>query len=69
MIRVTASLLAVLTIAASSAAGPDPAASPSLEANELVYDAGKVSRGITLTHTFLLKNVGTADLSVDAKPG
>ena len=69
MIRVTASLLAVLTIAASSAAGPDPAASPSLEANELVYDAGKVSRGVTLTHTFLLKNIGTADLSVDAKPG
>ena len=69
MIRVTASLLAVLAIAASSAAGPDPAASPSLEANELVYDAGKVSRGVTLTHTFLLKNIGTADLSVDAKPG
>ena len=69
MIRVTASLLAVLAIAASSAPVPDPAASPSLEANERVYDAGKVSRGVAVTHTFLLKNVGTADLSVDAKPG
>jgi len=67
---VIAFLLAVLTLAASAAAGPDATAtSPSLEVNELVYDAGKISRGVAVTHTFLLKNVGTADLSVDAKPG
>ena len=69
MIRVAAALLAVFAVAAGAAAGPDPVTAPSLETEELVYDAGKVSRGVTLTHTFLLKNVGTGDLSVDAKPG
>jgi len=69
MTRITAPLLIVLALAARAAAGPDTATAPALEANELVYDAGKVSRGATVTHTFLLKNIGTADLSVDAKPG
>ena len=69
MIRITATALAVLAFVARGAAAADAPTSPALEANELVYDAGKVSRGATVTHTFLLKNVGTADLSVDAKPG
>ena len=69
MMRIAASLLAVFAVAAGAAAGPDAVPSPSLETEELVYDAGKVSRGVTVTHAFLLKNVGTADLSVDAKPG
>ena len=69
MMRIAASLLAVFAVAAGAAAGPDAVPSPSLETEELVYDAGKVSRGETVTHAFLLKNVGTGDLSVDAKPG
>ena len=31
--------------------------------------SGKVSRGVKVTHVFVLKNVGGSDLSVDAKPG
>jgi hypothetical protein len=40
-----------------------------LEVPERVYDGGRIERGAKLEHTFLLKNVGTAELSVDAKPG
>src|SRR2546427_10502208 len=69
MMRIAAALLAVFAVATGAAAGPDAVPSPSLETEELVYDAGKVSRGVTVTHAFLLKNVGTGDLSVDAKPG
>ena len=56
-------------IAVAGAAEPERAPAPSLEATDLVYDAGKVSRGVKVTHVFVLKNVGGSDLSVDAKPG
>jgi len=41
----------------------------SLEVTERVYDAGKVDRGATVRHEFVLKNVGTEELAIDAKPG
>ena len=40
-----------------------------LEVAEPVFDAGKVDRGQTLRHDFVLKNAGTEPLGVDAKPG
>ena len=36
---------------------------------EPVYDAGTVERGVTLRHAFALKNIGQAELSINAKPG
>jgi len=59
-------LLAVVSTAYADEAAPPTSA---LQVAERDYDAGKIERGATLTHTFLLKNVGTAELSVDAKPG
>jgi len=52
---------------ADEAAAPAP--SGRLEVTERVHDAGKVDRGTTLRHVFLLKNTGAAALSIDAKPG
>jgi len=50
--------------------GPTPApTAPSLEVPEPVYDAGTVERGVTLRHAFALKNIGQAELSINAKPG
>ena len=55
---------------AEEAAAPAPApAAGKLEAPEVEYDAGKVERGVRLRHTFVLKNSGTAELAIDAKPG
>ena len=67
-------LVVLLLLSSGSAARAGDASQPSpptgrLEVPELVYDAGKVDRGVTIRHAFVLKNVGTADLSVDAKPG
>ncbi len=59
-------LLVLLTSAACADEAPPTGL---LEAQELVYDAGKVERGTTVRHAFVLKNVGTGELSVDAKPG
>ena len=66
-----APLLLVLLVSAPCADDGSTSAPPSgrLEAPELVYDAGKVERGMTVRHDFVLKNIGTAELSVDAKPG
>jgi len=36
---------------------------------EAVYDAGKIDRGVTVRHEFILKNIGQAALSINAKPG
>ena len=56
--------------AAHAEGGPAPAPpARGLEVPELVYDAGKVERGATVRHSFILKNIGTAELSIDAKPG
>jgi hypothetical protein len=49
--------------------GPASPAHGTLEVQELVYDAGKVDRGATVSHSFLLRNVGTGNLSVNAEPG
>ena len=40
-----------------------------LEVNDRMYDAGRVDRGATVRHEFRLKNIGTAELTIDAKPG
>ncbi len=62
--------LLLLTLA-GAAPGDEPPAPPhgTLEVPERVWNAGKVMRGTPLRHAFVLKNVGTAELSVDAKPG
>ncbi len=65
---VAALLLLVLTGAARADQPPAPSHG-ALEVPERVWNAGKVMRGTPLRHTFVLKNVGTAELSVDAKPG
>ena len=65
-------LAALLLLSLASPARTDEApATPTghLEVSDRAYDAGKVERGVTVRHVFLLKNVGTADLSIDAKPG
>jgi hypothetical protein len=68
--RLAALLLLSLTAAARATDNPGgvpPAGS--LEVPEAVFDAGKVERGVTLRHEFVLKNIGQAELSIDAKPG
>jgi hypothetical protein len=66
----TAALAFLVLLALPPAARADDAPGPPrLEAGERVYDAGRVERGATVSHAFLLKNVGTAALSVAAKPG
>ncbi len=66
-------LIAALVVAClSAAARPEEAApppAPTLQASELVYDGGKVVRGVPLRHVFVLKNTGTTALSIAAKPG
>jgi hypothetical protein len=64
----TALLVAALLSVARGDDAPVPPA-PSLDVPERVYDAGKVDRGATLRHTFVLKNPGPSALSIDAKPG
>jgi len=64
--------LGVLLALAAAGRADEPRPAPpaaTLEAPEPTWDAGKVVRGTTLSHAFLLKNVGTAELSIDAKPG
>ncbi|HLY36703.1 MAG TPA: hypothetical protein VKU61_01620 [Candidatus Binatia bacterium] len=71
MTRLGAALVVLLALAAAGRADePRPSPSPStLAIAEPTWDAGKVVRGTTLSHAFVLKNVGTAELSIDAKPG
>lgn len=63
------SVLASILLAFAAVARGEDAPAPRLEVPEAVYDAGKVQRGTPLRHAFVLKNVGTAEMSVDAKPG
>jgi len=70
--RMALVVLLLLSSGAAARAGDASQPTPStgrLEVPEPAYDAGKVDRGVTIRHAFVLKNVGTADLSVDAKPG
>ncbi len=64
--------LLLLSLASVARAADAPATAPvagSLEVPETVYDAGKVDRGVTVRHEFVLKNIGQAALSINAKPG
>ena len=64
--------LLLLSLASQARAAAGPATAPpagSLEVSEPVYDAGKVERGVTVRHEFVLKNIGQAELSINAKPG
>ena len=40
-----------------------------IELAETSYHAGTVERGVKIQHTFIVKNVGTGDLRIHAKPG
>ena len=61
--------LLLLAFVSAAHAGEVAPVTGSLQVAERDYDAGKIERGVRLMHTFVLKNVGTAELSVDAKPG
>ena len=63
-------LVVALFVSAAGAQGdapPSPAGK--LEIAERMHDAGRVDRGAPLSHSFVLRNTGTGDLHVDAKPG
>ena len=68
---VLAALLLLSLASPGRAEDATPPAPPAgkLEAPEAEYDAGKVERGVRLRHTFVLKNSGTVELAIDAKPG
>jgi len=53
------------TAAIAAPAGPPGKA----EMPETSFDAGTVERGAEVSHAFVIKNVGTNPLTVDAKPG
>ena len=64
--------LVLFSLASVARAADAPATAPaagSLEVPEAVYDAGKIDRGVTVRHEFVLKNIGQAALSINAKPG
>ncbi len=43
---------------------------PKITIDTTLYDAGKVDEGDRITHTFTVKNTGTAELTIkDVKPG
>ena len=70
--RTALAALLLFSLASVACAADAPATAPpagSLEVPEAVYDAGKVDRGVTVRHEFVLKNIGQAALSINAKPG
>lgn len=68
MLRTRIGVLAIAGVTMLAAASR-AVATPRLEAAERTYDAGRVDQGTVLRHTFVLRNVGDADLTVDAVPG
>ena len=43
---------------------------PSISFDSITHDAGEVFEGETVTHTFIVKNTGTAELAIKGvKPG
>jgi hypothetical protein len=66
---VTGLAVLLLLSLASVAGAEEPPPRGVLEVPERVFDAGKIERGAPLRHAFLLKNIGTAELAIDAKPG
>ena len=70
--RMGPAALLLFSLASVTRAADVPATAPaagSLEVPEAVYDAGKIDRGVTVRHEFVLKNIGQAALSINAKPG
>jgi len=67
--RVALLLLGLVAPVWADEAPPPGAPRARLEATERTFDAGKVDQGVPLKHTFVLKNVGDAEMKVDAKPG
>ena len=61
-------LLGVVRGARSDEVSP-PGPAGRLETAERVYDAGKVDRGSTIRHVFLLRNTGAVALNINAVPG
>ena len=43
-----------------------PAAAPKMVIDSMAHDFGKVKAGPALTHTFKIKNVGTANLNIES---
>jgi hypothetical protein len=62
-----ATVLAVILVLATAARAGAPA--PRCEVPELRYDAQTVNQGTVIRHTFLVKNTGTSNLTIHAKPG
>jgi len=62
-------LLLALVVAARAEDAAPPARRSALEVAEPMWDAGKIARGTNVSHAFVLKNVGTEELAIDAKPG
>jgi len=70
--RTALAALLLFSLASVARAADVPVTAPaagSLEVPEAVYDAGRVDRGVTVRHEFVLKNIGQAALSINAKPG
>ena len=67
--RAPLTLLVAMLVVTAARAAEQPPAPPGIEVRERVFDAGKVDRGVTLRHTFLVKNNLTVPSSIDAKPG
>ena len=70
--RMAPAALLLFSLASVARAADAPATAPasgSLEVPKAVYDAGKVDRGVTVRHEFVLNNVGPGELSINAKPG
>ena len=67
----TLPLLLLLLVAFSARAqdGAPPPPAGKLDVAERVHDAGRIDRGARLTHSFVLRNTGTGELHIDAKPG
>jgi hypothetical protein len=65
MRRAIATLMFLSLFSPARADEPTPRA----EVRERTYNAGKVDQGTVVQHSFLVKNIGTAELSIDAKPG
>ena len=64
----------VKAVVPTAAATPAVAAAPTgpvgkVEIKETIFDAGSVDRGSDVSHSFMLKNIGLGDLTIEAKPG
>lgn len=58
-----------VALLASAAVARAETSGAKVEIPERAYDAGRVDQGTPVRHAFVVRNVGTADLSVVATPG